>query len=153
MLQTLLTILSATTGKQPAVERDELVPQQKQEKRPYYLMTSTSLLPTSVSETLLTTEKKITGWQLSPTDLSSTFMDYRVQMRFSNIPKNNIPTKTYGRDQLTDMRVQGYDFSEPPPEYNQDAEEELNTADLHNNPGSYIEILCSFRSVLVGKMG
>ena len=34
------------------------------------------------------------------------------------------------------MRVQAFDSSEPPPEYNQDAEEELNTADLHNNPES-----------------
>ena len=39
------------------------------------------------------------------------------------------------------MRVQAFNSSEPPPEYNQEAEDELNTADLHNNPGSYRDIM------------
>ena len=57
-----LAILSTNIGKQPAVEGNGLVPHWKSEKRPHYLMRPKSLL--SVSETLLTTERRLTGQQL-----------------------------------------------------------------------------------------
>ena len=52
-----LAILSDTTVRRSAVDREDLKPYWKSEKRPHFCRRSTILLFTSFSKTLLTTER------------------------------------------------------------------------------------------------
>ena len=54
-----LAILSDTTVRRSAVDREDLKPYWKSEKRPHFSRWSTILLFTTFSKTLLTTERKI----------------------------------------------------------------------------------------------
>ena len=56
-----MAILSDTTVRRSAVDWDNLNPYRKSEKRQHFSRWSTSLLATSFSNTLLTTERRITG--------------------------------------------------------------------------------------------
>ena len=55
-----LGILSDTTVRRSAVNREDLKPYWKSEKRPHFSRWSTILLFTSFSKTLLTTERRLT---------------------------------------------------------------------------------------------
>ena len=57
-----LVILSDKTVRRTAVDHEDLKPYQKLEKRPHFSRWSTILLFTSFSKTLLTTERRLTGW-------------------------------------------------------------------------------------------
>ena len=57
-----LAILSDTTARRSAVDQEDLKPYWKSEKRSHFSRGSTILLFTSFSKTLLTTEKRLTGW-------------------------------------------------------------------------------------------
>ena len=67
-------ILSDTTVRRSAVDRQDLKPYWKSEKRPHFPRGSTILLFTSFSKTLLTTERRLTGRQFLAVDLSPTFL-------------------------------------------------------------------------------
>ena len=56
-----LAILSDTTVRS-AVDWEDLKPYWKSEKRPHFSRWSTILLFTSFSKTLITTERRLTGW-------------------------------------------------------------------------------------------
>ena len=56
-----LAILSDTVVRSCAVDREDLKPYWKSEKRPHFSRWSTSLLFTSFSKILLTTERRQTG--------------------------------------------------------------------------------------------
>ena len=56
-----LTILSDTTVRS-AVDWEDLKPYWKSEKRPHFSRWSAILLFTSFSKTLITTERRLTGW-------------------------------------------------------------------------------------------
>ena len=56
-----LAILSDMTVRRSAVDREDLKPYWKSEKRPHFSRWSTILLFTRFSKTLLTTEKRLTG--------------------------------------------------------------------------------------------
>ena len=56
-----LAILSDTIVRRSAVDREDLKPYWKSEKRPHFSRWPTILLFTSFSKTLLTTERKLTG--------------------------------------------------------------------------------------------
>ena len=53
--------LPDTTVRRSAVDGEELKPYWKSENRPYFSRWSTSLLFTSLSKTLLATERRLTG--------------------------------------------------------------------------------------------
>ena len=57
-----LAILSDTTVRRPAVDREDLKPYWKSEKRSHFFMWSTILLFTSFAKTLLTTKRGLTEW-------------------------------------------------------------------------------------------
>ena len=56
-----LAILSDTTARKSAVDREDLKPYWKSEKRPHFSRWSTILLFRSFSKTLLTTERRLAG--------------------------------------------------------------------------------------------
>ena len=56
-----VAILSDTPVRRSAVDREDLKPYWKLEKRPHFSRGSTILLFTSFSKTLLTTERRLTG--------------------------------------------------------------------------------------------
>ena len=56
-----LAILSEKTVRRSAVDREDLKPHWKSEKRPHFSRSSTILLFTSFSKTLLTAEVRLTG--------------------------------------------------------------------------------------------
>ena len=57
-----LAILSDTTVRRFAVDREDLKPYWKPEKRPHFSRWSTILVFLSFSKTLLTTERRLRGW-------------------------------------------------------------------------------------------
>ena len=69
-----LAILSDTTVRRSAVDREDLKPYLKSEKRPHFSRWSTILSFTSFSKTLLTTERRLTGGYFLVVDLSPTFL-------------------------------------------------------------------------------
>ena len=70
-----LAILSDTTLRKSVVDREDLKPYWKSEKRPYFSRGSTILLFTGFSKTLLTTERRLTGQYFLAVDLSPTFLN------------------------------------------------------------------------------
>ena len=56
-----LAFLSDTTVSRPAVDREDLKPNKKSEERPHFSKWSPVLLFTSLSKTLLTTKRRLTG--------------------------------------------------------------------------------------------
>ena len=70
-----LAILSDTTVRRSAVDREDLKPYWKLEKRPHFSRWSTILLFTDFSTTLLTTEGRLTRQQVLAADLSPTFLN------------------------------------------------------------------------------
>ena len=69
-----LAILSGTTVRRSAVDQEDLKPYWKSEKKPHFSMRSTILLFTSFSKTLLTSERRLTGWWFLAIDLSPTLL-------------------------------------------------------------------------------
>ena len=56
-----LAVLSDTTVRRPAVDREDVKPYWKSERRSHFSRWTTILLLTSFSKTLLTTERRLTG--------------------------------------------------------------------------------------------
>ena len=74
LLKTLAT-LPDTTVKTSAVNQEDLKPYWKWEKRPHFFRQSKFLLFTSLSKTLLTAERRLTGQLFLAADLSLTFLN------------------------------------------------------------------------------
>ena len=150
LLQT-LAILSDTTVRS-AVDREDLKPYCKSEKRPHFSSWSTILLFTSFSKTLLLTTNyrkktnRVVVFSFRPFPDNFKYREHRW----------NLPTiwktrhlHTYWRAQLVFSKVQAHSSLEPPLESGpSESGLEKSTTFLTI---SVTEILCSFRLVLDGK--
>ena len=72
-----LPILSYTTVRRSKAVQEDLKPHWKSKKRPHFFRQPTILLFTNFLKTLLTTERRLTGWQFLAVALSQTFFKYR----------------------------------------------------------------------------
>ena len=73
-----LLILSDTIVRRSAVHRENLKPYWKSERRPHFSKWPTSLLFKSFSKILLTTERRLTGWQFLVVLLSPIFLNIKI---------------------------------------------------------------------------
>ena len=102
-----LAILLDSTVRKSVIDREDLKPYWKSEKRPHFPRWSTILLFRSFSKSLLTTER-----------------------RPSNNLENKTPSGTYWRVQLVCVKVQTHNSVELPLEYNQDQTALMNEGSL-----------------------
>ena len=72
------TAIISDTTLRCAVDQEDLKPCWKSEKRSHFSKWSTIPLSTSFSKTLLTTERRLTGWLLLAADLSQIFLNTRT---------------------------------------------------------------------------
>ena len=112
-------ILSDTTVRRSAVDQEDLKPYWESEKKPNFSRWSTILSFTSFSNTLLTTEKRLTG-QFLAVNLSPAFLNTgAIAETFQQSGKQD-SLDTYWRVQLVCKKVQAHGSLEPPLRYNQD---------------------------------
>ena len=92
-----LAILSDAIVRRSAVDRDDLKPYWKLNKRPYFSRWSRSLLFTSFSKTLLTTERRLTEWWFATMHLSPVFLNTRTTDENFQESGKKIPWDIYSR--------------------------------------------------------
>ena len=145
-----LAILSDTTARRSAVDWEDLKPYGKLEKAPHFSRWLTVLIFTRFSKTLVTTERRLTGWQCLAVDLSpiflrtgtsdETFQQYGKQDSFRHILKRSasIYESSYSQFFRTTTGIQSGQDTFDEPKF---------VVILGVN-----EVLCSFRLVLEEKI-
>ena len=113
-----LAILSDTTVRRSAVDREDLKPYWKSEIKPHFSRWSTILLFISFSKTLLTTERRLTGWYFLAVDLSPTFLNTgTTEETFQQSGKQD-SFRHLLKTLASMFEISGSQFLEPPLEYN-----------------------------------